>query len=112
VELRAGQGYVEELEPALGGLVEDIRAGFHYVARCIHLWRFNVPPPNIHLEDDMAALDERMAALRPRGIEYPQEEILRAYAVQLHLKQIAKTLRAARVETGREIGEKTGEGTG
>lgn len=109
VELRAGEGYVEELEPALGPLVDDIRAGFNYVARCIHLWRFNVPPPNIHLEHDIAALDERMAELRPRGIEFSQEEILRAYAVQLHLKQIARTLRATRVETGREIGEKTGE---
>jgi uncharacterized membrane protein YccC len=111
VELRTDGGYVEELEPALGPLVDDVRAGFHYVARCIHLWRFNVPPPNIHLEDDIASLDERMAALRPRGIEFPQEEILRAYAVQLHLKQIARTLRAARVETGREIGEGAGEAT-
>jgi len=98
-------GYAEQLEPALGKLVHDIHTGFHYVAGCIHKWRFHVPPPGLHLEDDIAQLEERMSALRPKGIGFSQAEILRAYAVQLHLKQIARLLRASRVETGRAVGE-------
>jgi len=46
-----------------------------------------------------------MSVARPKGIAFAQEEILRAYAVQLHLKQIARLLRAARVETSRAIGQ-------
>jgi hypothetical protein len=98
-------GYAEQLEPSLGKLVHDIRTGFHYVASCIHKWHFHVPPPGLHLEDDIAQLEERMSALRPKGIAFSQAEILRAYAVQLHLKQIARLLRASRVETSRAVGE-------
>ena len=36
---------------------------------------------------------------------FSQAEMLRAYAVQLHLKQIARLLRAARVETSRAVGD-------
>jgi hypothetical protein len=46
-----------------------------------------------------------MAAVRHIGSQFSQAEILRAYAVQLHLKQIARLLRAARVETSRAVGE-------
>jgi hypothetical protein len=46
-----------------------------------------------------------MSGLRPKGIGFPQAEVLRAYAVQLHLKQIARLLRESRVETGRAVGE-------
>jgi hypothetical protein len=98
-------GYAEQLEPALGKLVRDVRTGFQYVAGCIHKWRFHVPPPGLHLEDDIAELEERMSDLRPKGITFSQAEILRAYAVQLHLKQIARLLRASRVETSRAVGE-------
>ncbi len=97
--------YAQQLEPALGDLAADIHAGFQYVAGCIHHWRFHVPPPNLHLEDDIARLEERMSAVRPKGIAFSQAEILRAYAVQLHLKQLARLLRAARVETSRAVGE-------
>jgi hypothetical protein len=97
--------YAQRLEPALGKLGGDIQAGFHYVAACIHHWRFHVPPPDLHLEDDIAALEDRMSAVRPGGLAYSQAEILRAYAVQLHLKQIARLLRASRVETSQAIGE-------
>jgi hypothetical protein len=75
------------------------------VASCIHKWRFNVPPLLLNLEEDIAQLEARMTAARPKGIEFSQAEILRAYAVQLHLKQIARLLRASRVETSRAIGE-------
>ena len=67
-------------------------------------WRFNVPP-RINLEEDIAQLEARMIEARPKGIRFSQSDILRAYAVQLHLKQIARLLRASRVETSRAIGE-------
>jgi hypothetical protein len=101
----AGDGYAEQLEPMLGNLANDIHSGFHYVAGCIHKWQFNVPPPNLHLEEDIALLEQRMAQLRHKGREFSQAEILRAYAVQLHLKQLARLLRAARVETSRAVGQ-------
>jgi uncharacterized membrane protein YccC len=96
--------YAQQLEPALGQLATDIRTGFHHVADCIHRWRFNVPPRGLSLEADIAHLEARMDAVRHTGIGFSQPEILRAYAVQLHLKQIARLLRASRVETNRAIG--------
>jgi uncharacterized membrane protein YccC len=98
-------GYALQLEPALGRLAVDIRTGFHHVAGCIHKWSFHVPPPGMSLEDDIAQLEARMAEVRHTGAHFSQAEILRAYAVQLHLKQIARMLRASRVETSRAIGE-------
>jgi hypothetical protein len=97
--------YVEQLEPALNRLVVDIQSGFHYLAGCVHHWRFQVPPAGINLEEDIAQLEARMAEVRHTGFQFSQAEILRAYAVQLHLKQIARLLRASRVETSRAIGE-------
>ena len=97
--------YAQQLEPALGQLAVDIRTGFHHVAGCIHGWRFHVLPPRLNLEEDIAQLEALMTAARPKGIRFSQSEILRAYAVQLHLKQIARLLRASRVETSRAIGE-------
>jgi uncharacterized membrane protein YccC len=97
-------GFAQQLEPALGQLTVDIRSGFHHVADRIHEWRFSVPP-RMNLEEDIARLEARMTAIRHTGIGFSQAEILRAYAVQLHLKQIARLLRASRVETSRAIGE-------
>ncbi|HEY1768494.1 MAG TPA: FUSC family protein [Terracidiphilus sp.] len=99
-----GDAYAQQLEPALGRLAADIRAGFRHVAGCIHKWRFDAVPQGINLEQDIADLEARMGAIRHTGIEFSQAEILRAYAVQLHLKQIARLLRIARVETNRAIG--------
>jgi hypothetical protein len=59
----------------------------------------------LNLEEDIAQLEAQMAAVRHTGFQFSQAEILRAYAVQLHLKQIARLLRASRVETSRAIGE-------
>jgi uncharacterized membrane protein YccC len=98
-------GYAQQLEPAMGHLAVDIRSGFHYVAGCIHGWRFHIPPPGLLLEEDIAQLEARMAEVRHTGFQFPQAEILRAYAVQLHLKQIARLLRDSRVETSRAVGE-------
>jgi len=97
--------YAQQLEPALGQLAVDIRTGFHHVASCIHEWRFSVPPARMSLEEDIAQLEARMTAARPKGLWFAQAEILRTYAVQLHLKQIARLLRASRVETSRAVGE-------
>lgn len=97
--------YAQQLQPELGRLVGDIQTGFQYVGKCIHQWRFHVPPQNIDLERDIADLEECMAKVRHTGANFSQAEILRAYAVQLHLKQIARLLRASRVETSRAIGE-------
>jgi uncharacterized membrane protein YccC len=97
--------YVEQLEPALGRLVVDIRGGFHSLASCIHHWRFHGTPIGINLEEDIAQLEARMAEVRHTASRFSQAEILRAYAVQLHLKQIARLLRSARIETSRAVGE-------
>jgi uncharacterized membrane protein YccC len=97
-------GYAQQLEPALGQLTADIHTGFQHVAGRIHEWRFNVAP-RMSLEEDIAQLELRMTAVRPTGIEFSQAEILRAYAVQLHLKQLARMLRASRIETSRAVGE-------
>jgi uncharacterized membrane protein YccC len=97
--------YAQQLEPELGHLAADIESGFQYVAKCIHGWRFHVPPPNINLEEDIAQLEDRMAKVRHTSSTFSQAEILRAYAVQLHLKQIARLLCSSRVETSRAIGE-------
>jgi hypothetical protein len=59
----------------------------------------------MNLEDDIAQLEARMDEVRHTGIRFSQAEILRAYAVQLHLKQIARLLRASRVETCHAVGE-------
>jgi hypothetical protein len=93
------------LEPDLGRLATDIRTGFNHVAGCIHKWRFHVAPQGMSLEQDIADIEARMDAVRHTGMDFSQAEILRAYAVQLHLKQIARLLRASRVETSRAVGE-------
>jgi uncharacterized membrane protein YccC len=96
--------YAQQLEPALGKLTMDICTGFQHVATRIHDWHFNVPP-KMNLEQDILDLEARLEAVRHTGIGFSQAEILRAYAVQLHIKQIARMLRASRVETSRAIGE-------
>jgi hypothetical protein len=61
----------------------------------------------VNLEQDIADLEARMDEVRHAGSSFSQAEILRAYAVQLHLKQVARTLRASRVDTSRAVGELT-----
>jgi hypothetical protein len=48
-----------------------------------------------------------MDEVRHMGIGFSQAEVLRAYAVQLHLKQIARLLRATRLETSSAVGDST-----
>jgi uncharacterized membrane protein YccC len=97
--------YAQQLEPELGHLVSDIQSGFQYVAKCIHSWRFHIPPPNLNLPEDILQLEKRMDKVRHTGSNFSQAEVLRAYAVQLHLKEIARLLRGSRVETSRAVGE-------
>ena len=97
--------YAQQLEPELGKLAVDVLSGFHYVASRIHEWRFDIEPQHLNLEEDIKQLEARMDRVRRTGVEFSQAEILRAYAVQLHLKQIARLLRAARVETSLATGE-------
>ena len=97
--------FAQQLEPVLTHLADDIHSGFNYIAGCIHRWRFNKPAEGIHLEQDIADLEARMDEVRHTGIGFSQAEIMRAYAVQLHLKQIARLLRATRIETSRAVGQ-------
>jgi uncharacterized membrane protein YccC len=97
--------FAQQLEPVLMRLADDIHSGFNYVAGCIHRWRFSKPAEGINLEQDIADLEARMDAVRHTGIGFSQAEIMRAYAVQLHLKQIARLLRATRIETSRAVGQ-------
>jgi hypothetical protein len=64
-----------------------------------------VAPASMNLEEDIEQLEARMDQVRHTGHKFSQAEILRVYAVQLHLKQIARLLHASRVETSRAVGE-------
>ncbi|HTB96076.1 MAG TPA: FUSC family protein [Terracidiphilus sp.] len=97
--------FAQSLEPALGRLAHDVYAEFHSVAGSVHNWRFHRGAQGISLEEDIAQLETRMAEVRHTGSQFSQAEILRAYAVQLHLKQIARLLRDVRTETSLAIGE-------
>jgi uncharacterized membrane protein YccC len=97
--------FAHQLEPALSHLATDIRTGFNYVGSCIHSWNFREPAQGINIERDIADLESRLDAVRHTGSGFSQAELLRAYAVQLHLKQIARMLRAARIETSNAIGD-------
>jgi hypothetical protein len=97
--------FAQQLEPALSRLAADIRTGFNYLGGCIHKWRFREPAQGINLEQDIADLEARMDEVRHTGIGFSQAELLRAYAVQLHLKQIARLLRATRIETSSAVGD-------
>lgn len=97
--------FAQQLEPELTHLADDVHSGFNFIAGCIHRWRFDKPAEGINLEQDIADLEARMDAVRHKGIGFEQAEIMRAYAVQLHLKQIARILRATRIETSRAVGQ-------
>ncbi len=97
-------GYAAQLEPELSELAKDVQSGFTYVAGCIHRWRFDVEPEGIHIENAISKLDAKLLEIRPTALQFVQADVLRTYAVQLHLKQLARVLRAARVETREAVG--------
>ncbi len=88
----------------MSNLATDVQSGFTYVAGCIHRWQFDVEPKGIHIEDAIAKLDAKLQEGRPTVVEFAQGDVLRTYAVQLHLKQLARVLRAARMETSEAVG--------
>jgi uncharacterized membrane protein YccC len=101
--------FAQQLEPALSRLAADIHARFDFIADCVHKWRFSRPQEGVSLERDVADLEARMDAVRHTGVAFSQAELLRAYAVQLHLKQIARLLRDVRIETSRAVGQASNE---
>jgi uncharacterized membrane protein YccC len=98
-----GNGYSTQLQPELDNLSANIGKEFQHVAGCIHRWRFDEAPTGWVLEDDIALLEAKMAAIQPAGLDYTQAEILRAHAVQLHLKHLARELQRSRLETDEAI---------
>jgi uncharacterized membrane protein YccC len=90
--------YASHLEPELGNLATGISRSFKLLADCSHDWRFDLKRPGLNVEEDIAALKAKVLEIRHTSLEYPLSEVLRVYAVQLHLKQIARLLRAARHE--------------
>jgi uncharacterized membrane protein YccC len=97
-------GFAGQLEPEVGQLARDIERGFQFMGGCIHRWEFDTAPPGVDLQASTAALEEKIAAVRPTVLNYPQSEILRAYAIHLHLKQVARLLRDSRVDTSETVG--------
>lgn len=96
--------FPQNQEPELGLLIAHTREGFNYVAECISFWRFHLAPTAWNLEADIAALEARSKQLRPTALTFPQEEVLRNFAVQVHLKQVARLLRNARLEANSATG--------
>jgi uncharacterized membrane protein YccC len=91
----AGDQFASRYEPELGNLVNAIARSFPQLAECIRSWRFD-PPENLpDMESELSALDARVSEVRHTSVNFPLDEMLRIYAVQLHLKEIARLLHAA-----------------
>ena len=89
----SGQSYAASLEPELGNLGTDIHQGFEYLAGCIHRWNFGRSEDEDSTRErccDPGEEDGSNSTDRPGTLS--RAEILRAYAVQLHLKQLAHLL--------------------
>ena len=96
------ESYIVQIEPEIRSFSLALYNGFESLARSIHHWKFD-GIGTAQFEEQIAQLDAKMALVRPRVLEFPQEEIFRAYAVQLHLKQIARLLRNAFAETAKTV---------
>jgi uncharacterized membrane protein YccC len=90
--------YASRLEPELSNLVIGISQSFKHLADCVGYWRFDIRREGLKPENDIAALKAKVLEIRHTSLGFPLNEVLRAYAVQLHLKNIARLLRAARHE--------------
>jgi uncharacterized membrane protein YccC len=90
--------YASRLEPELSNLVIGISQSFKHLADCVGYWRFDIRREGLNPENDIAALKAKVLEIRHTSLGFPLNEVLRAYAVQLHLKNIARLLRAARHE--------------
>ena len=90
--------YASRLEPELSNLVIAISQSFKHLAECVEQWRFDIRKPGLDPEKDIAALKAKVLEIRHTSLNFPLSEVLRVYAFQLHLKHIARLLRAARHE--------------
>lgn len=98
-----GDQFAERVEEEMGRLVQDTKTGFQHVANCAKHWRFDIPPAGISLESDIEVLEAKIAEGRHTSKQVPLEEILRLYAVGLHLKQIARLLRSSRIQLNEAV---------
>jgi uncharacterized membrane protein YccC len=95
--------FAARIEPELGDLAGALVRGFLDVGDSIRKWEFRAFPPGIDLASRLRALDARVAEIRPTGVGFPIEEILRICAVQLHLKRIASELQLLRTRIIRQV---------
>jgi uncharacterized membrane protein YccC len=98
-----GDRFAARIEPELSDLAGALVRGFLDVGDSIRKWEFRAFPPGIDLPVRLRALDARVAEIRPTGIGFPIEEILRICAVQLHLKRIASELQLLRTQAIRQV---------
>ncbi len=90
--------FAERVEPEFGNLVLAITHTFPQLARSIRFWEFHAETPGIDLAGDQAALEAKVLLVRKTSLGFPLDEVLRIYAVQLHLKRVAHLLDDARLE--------------
>jgi len=101
-EMHSEGSYMAQLDPEIRNLTLALYSGFESLARSIHHWKLDADAMH-DCEEHIAHLDAKIALVRPGVLQFPQEEIFRAYAVQLHLKQIARLLRNAFAEMAKAL---------
>ena len=98
--------YAQQLEPELGRWPLIFNQAFSTWRSAFMAGDSTFRLPISILKRTSRSSKTRMAqSAAIQAFNFSQAEILRAYAVQLHLKQIARLLRSSRVETSRAIGE-------
>jgi uncharacterized membrane protein YccC len=91
--------FAARVEPELSNLVIALTHSFPQLAKSIRFWHFRSVTPGIDLESDQTALGAKVLQVRKTSLGFPLDEVLRIYAVQLHLKRIVRLLQVARSET-------------
>jgi uncharacterized membrane protein YccC len=95
VQESTGDRFASRYEPELGSLIGSVSKSFPRIATCIQQWRFGPARNAIDMEGEMRALEARVSDVRHTSVNFPLDEMLRIYAVQLHLKQMARLLQTA-----------------
>lgn len=90
--------FASRIEPELSNLAIATIQSFRHLAECIGLWLFDIRKEGLNIEAEIKALETKVGLVRHTSLNFPQNEVLRVYAVQLHLKQIARLVRSARHE--------------
>lgn len=91
----ADDRFAERYEPELGNLITAIGHGFPLLAKNVQRWNFGKNRTALDMDRELQALEERVSEARHTSVNFPLHEMLRIYAVQLHLKQIAMLLKSA-----------------